>query len=141
MIGFKIFILSVTFFSFRNTLKTNKKYGKNVLYDDSFLQQKLQWSQTVRVKTSNWKENNTSLHLWLNTFPKKTFPLNNTYTANLYPIKTTETRNRGVPAEKNCTIYGERSCNHHGVFPQILQPFSIDCAVFSVRDPAIPSRA
>ena len=29
------------------------------------------------------------------------------YTANFYPMKTTETGNYGVPAEKTCTIYGK----------------------------------
>ena len=32
-----------------------------------------------------------------------------------------------------------RSYNYPGVFPQFLQPFSIDSAAFSCRDPAIPS--
>ena len=32
-----------------------------------------------------------------------------------------------------------RSCNYHRVCQQLLQPFSIDSANFSCRDPAIPS--
>ena len=32
-----------------------------------------------------------------------------------------------------------RSCNYHGVSPQFLQPFSIDSADFTCRDPAISS--
>ena len=32
-----------------------------------------------------------------------------------------------------------RSCNYHEVSPQFLQPFSIDSADFSYRDPTIPS--
>ena len=70
-------------------------------------------------------------------------------TANFYPMKTTGTGNLRDPCRENlhclwkravrkpCDNY--RSCNHHGVSLQFLQPFSIDSADFPCRSPAISS--
>ena len=56
------------------------------------------------------------------------------YTANFYPLETTGTCNCGVPAGKTA-LSMEKGCNHHGVSPQFLQPFSIDSEVFPAGTP------